>query len=140
MPKTPLIFALFLASVALLPVTHASDELKIKTVRKGDCDQVAANGNTVIVHYAGTLQDGSEFDSSYKRGEPFDFVLGQGSVIKGWEEGVKGMCKGEIRELVIPPHKAYGKHGSGAIPPQATLNFKVELLDLKDGEQYDRDL
>jgi FKBP-type peptidyl-prolyl cis-trans isomerase len=93
---------------------------------------VAEPGKTVVVHYRGTLTDGTEFDSSRKHGEPFRFPLGAGRVIRGWDEGVKGMKVGGKRKLVIPPDMAYGQEGApGAIPPNATLRFDVELLDVK---------
>jgi FKBP-type peptidyl-prolyl cis-trans isomerase len=88
-------------------------------------------GDTVSVHYVGTLQDGTEFDNSKKRGEPFEFKVGEGRVIKGWEEGLVGMKVGGQRILVIPPEKAYGAKGIGPIPGNATLVFSIELLEIK---------
>jgi FKBP-type peptidyl-prolyl cis-trans isomerase FkpA len=89
-------------------------------------------GETAIVHYTGKLTDGTKFDSSKDRNEPFSFRLGAGHVIKGWDEGVEGMKIGGIRKLVIPPQLGYGSRGAGsAIPPNATLIFEVELLDLR---------
>ena len=86
-------------------------------------------GQIVIVHYTGWLEDGTKFDSSLDRGQPFTFPLGTGSVIAGWDEGVATMNIGGKRQLKIPSDLAYGDAGSGSIPPGATLIFDVELLD-----------
>ncbi len=94
----------------------------------------AQNGNTVVVHYTGVLPDGTVFDSSVNRGEPFSFVLGTGLVIQGWERGILGMKVGEKRLLVIPPSLGYGTRAVGAIPSGATLIFEVEMLEIKTGE------
>ena len=92
----------------------------------------AVAGKGVSVHYTGTLTDGSKFDSSLDRGQPFDFTLGAGMVIKGWDEGVAGMRVGGKRKLTIPPEKAYGARGFGnIIPPGSTLVFEIELLALR---------
>jgi len=96
----------------------------------------AQPGNRCVMHYTGWLYEngvkGKKFDSSLDRGEPFEFGLGQGQVIKGWDEGVAGMKVGGKRTLIIPPNLGYGARGAGGvIPPNATLMFDVELLDVK---------
>ena len=91
----------------------------------------AKAGDTLSVHYTGTLEDGRKFDSSLDRGQPFSFQLGAGRVIRGWDEGLAGMKVGEKRRLTIPPALGYGSRGAGAaIPPNATLIFEVELLGI----------
>jgi FKBP-type peptidyl-prolyl cis-trans isomerase len=110
--------------------TLTASGLSITELEVGDGD-VASSGQTVVVNYRGTLESGKEFDSSYGRG-PFSFPLGAGRVIKGWDEGVAGMKVGGKRRLVIPPDLAYGSRGAGGvIPPNATLIFEVELLDIR---------
>ncbi len=92
----------------------------------------AVSGRGVSVHYTGTLTDGSKFDSSLDRGQTFDFTLGAGRVIKGWDQGVPGMKVGGKRKLVIPPELAYGDAGFGSIiPPGSTLVFEIELVAVR---------
>ena len=105
--------------------------LKYQDLKVGD-GAVAENGMTVSVHYTGWLTDGTKFDSSVDRGQPFSFHLGAGQVIRGWDEGVRGMRVGGKRKLTIPPDLGYGAAGTpgGPIPPNATLVFDVELKDV----------
>jgi len=106
--------------------------LKYRDIEIGTGDQAKA-GDVVATHYNGTFEDGTKFDSSYDRGQPFSFTLGAGQVIKGWDMGVLGMKIGEKRRLTIPPELAYGATGTpgGPIPPNATLTFEVELLKVE---------
>lgn len=102
----------------------------IEDVKVGE-GRVVQAGDSVSVHYIGTLQDGTEFDNSKKRGDPFDFKVGGGQVIKGWDEGLVGMKVGGQRILVIPSDMAYGDAGFGPIPGATTLVFAVELLSIE---------
>jgi FKBP-type peptidyl-prolyl cis-trans isomerase len=112
------------------PVTTSSG-LKYWDIKKGT-GATAVKGKTVKVHYTGWLTDGKEFDSSYDLGEPIEFGLGSGRVIKGWDEGIAGMKVGGRRQLRIPPELGYGSRGAGStIPPNATLIFDVELVSVK---------
>ena len=111
-------------------VTTASG-LQYVVLQQGN-GAVATAGHMVTVHYTGWLTNGTKFDSSVDRGQPFQFGLGQGQVIKGWDEGVAGMKVGEKRKLIIPPNLGYGPRGAGnVIPPDATLIFDVELLGVQ---------
>ncbi|HLK07281.1 MAG TPA: FKBP-type peptidyl-prolyl cis-trans isomerase [Candidatus Angelobacter sp.] len=112
------------------PTTTPSG-LEYWDIKKG-AGKLAEKGKKVSVHYTGWLTDGKEFDSSRDRGEPIDFNLGTGQVIKGWDEGIAGMKVGGKRQLKIPPALGYGARGFGStIPPNATLVFDVELIDVK---------
>ncbi len=122
------------ASSPATPVGQSAEtasQLKYETLEEGDGPE-AEPGQTVQVHYTGTLTDGTKFDSSRDRGKPFSFPLGRGQVIRGWDEGVAGMKVGERRKLTIPPELGYGANGSPPdIPPDATLIFDVELIEIE---------
>jgi FKBP-type peptidyl-prolyl cis-trans isomerase FkpA len=110
----------------------AAGGLVVDDVKPGE-GATATKGKTVSVHYTGRLTDGTKFDSSYDRGQPIDFPLGGGVVIKGWDQGIEGMKVGGKRKLTIPPDLAYGARGTpgGPIPPNATLVFDVELVGVR---------
>jgi FKBP-type peptidyl-prolyl cis-trans isomerase FkpA len=131
------------SSASYTPEQAARARTTIETVQTRDVKpgvgEPAEPGTRVVVHYTGWLYDsaaadrrGASFDSSRTAGRPFDFVLGSGQVIDGWERGVAGMKEGGVRELVIPSRLAYGAEGSGdVIPPDATLVFEIELVDVR---------
>ena len=105
-----------------------NNSLQIEDLEAGN-GTAAEKGKMVSVHYTGWLTDGRKFDSSKDRNDPFNFPLGAGHVIRGWDEGVQGMQEGGKRKLTIPPELGYGARGAGVvIPPNATLVFEVELL------------
>jgi FKBP-type peptidyl-prolyl cis-trans isomerase len=107
-------------------------ELEIKTTKEGTGERTIKNGDTISVHYTGKLTDGTKFDSSVDRGTPFEFTIGQGMVIAGWEQGFLGAKVGEKRTLTIPAELGYGAQGAGeVIPPNATLIFDVEVVAIK---------
>ena len=118
-------------TTAAQPAPDPNAKLEIKDLAVGKGAEAKA-GDTVRVHYVGTLTNGDEFDASKKHGDkPFEFELGKGRVIKGWDEGVAGMKEGGKRKLTIPPHLGYGARGAGAkIPPNSTLVFEVELVEV----------
>lgn len=112
-------------------MTTTPTGLRIQDVKVGDGAE-ASPGSTAVVHYTGWLTDGQKFDSSRDRGTPFDFRIGAGQVIPGWDQGVAGMKVGGQRKLVIPPDLGYGAAGAPpVIPPGATLVFDVELLEVR---------
>jgi peptidylprolyl isomerase len=140
-PNATLVFEVELTGVEAAPEVPAAPAevteytttpsgLQYAVIQAGD-GAIAESGDMVSVHYTGWLEDGTMFDSSLKRGEPFEFPLGQGQVIQGWDEGVAGMQVGEQRQLRIPGKLGYGATGQGDIPANATLIFDVELLDVK---------
>ena len=105
--------------------------LKYTDIVIGDGDS-PQKGQTVVVHYTGTLENGTKFDSSYDRNSPLEFRIGEGQMIPGFDEGIQTMKKGGKRKLILPPYLAYGSRGmANVIPPNATLIFEVELVDIK---------
>jgi len=131
------VFILFV-SWQISSQTNSSDYIKtksglqIKITHEGNGDY-PKDGDNVSVHYTGKLLDGTVFDSSVSRGQPFTFELGAGRVIKGWDEGIKYLKKGGKASLIIPSELAYGKRNMGSIPPNSVLIFDVELIDIKPG-------
>jgi len=135
------LFIAVVAAVAVSVVIAAEDAkdakkkgLQIGVKKRIDPDQCkikSKKGDSLQMHYTGKLEDGTEFDSSIPRGDPFTFTLGTGQVIKGWDQGLIGMCEGEKRKLVIPSDLGYGDRGSPPkIPGGATLIFEVELIKI----------
>ena len=117
-----------------LSETGTVSELQIVEILEGEGAEVAS-GDVALVHYTGVLADGTVFDSSVNRGEPFGFQVGVGQVIQGWDQGVVGMKVGGRRLLAIPPELGYGARAIGNIPPNSTLIFEVELLEVIPAEQ-----
>ncbi len=105
-------------------------ELQIEDIEIGS-GIAAADNDRLAVNYKGHLENGTEFDNSYKRGEPWEFNLGQGEVIRGWDKGLRGMKVGGKRRLVIPPEMGYGGEDKGLIPPNSTLIFEIELVEIQ---------
>ena len=135
--------ACLLLAVLFCLSSFAAGEKKVTKLQIGvkkrvaDCDRRSKAGDRLSMHYVGTLHaDGSEFDSSRGRGDPFVFTLGTGQVIKGWDQGLLNMCEGEKRKLVIPSDLAYGSRGAPPkIPADATLVFEVELLAINPKDE-----
>ncbi|GAA96899.1 uncharacterized protein L969DRAFT_96791 [Mixia osmundae IAM 14324] len=120
----------------LAMLVDAEPGLQIGIKKRAECTRRSQKGDKLSMHYVGKLEDGTQFDSSRDRDQPFDFTLGAGMVIKGWDQGLLGMCPGELRRLRIPPSLGYGDSGAGGvIPGGATLQFDVELLKLNQDEQ-----
>jgi len=119
--------------LSITPTTIPTmDQLKIEDLVVGTGTEVKS-GDNIVIHYLGTLLDGTKFDSSYDRGQPFETQIGVGQVIQGWDQGVVGMKVGGKRKLTIPPEMGYGARGAGnVIPPNATLIFEVELVNIKN--------
>lgn len=122
-----------LSLLAVIGSTIAAQKLQIGIKKRVEnCEIKAQKGDLVHIHYTGTLENGKVFDSSLEREQPLTFTLGTGQVIKGWDQGLLGMCQGEKRRLVIPSDLAYGKNGAGdTIPPDATLIFETELIKIE---------
>ncbi|OAL56517.1 hypothetical protein IQ07DRAFT_581837 [Pyrenochaeta sp. DS3sAY3a] len=126
--KITILFALATAAVAdIINNEHLKTEILVSVA----CSRKTRAGDSIDVHYRGTLTDGSEFDASYNRGQPLSFTVGQGQVIKGWDQGLLDMCPGEKRKLTIQPEWAYGSRGAGPIPANSVLIFESELVSIK---------
>jgi peptidylprolyl isomerase len=110
-------------------VNVMNDELQVIDLEVGD-GKAAVKGALITTQYRGWLEDGTEFDSSYSRGKPFQCVIGTGRVIKGWDQGIMGMQVGGKRKLLVPAHLAYGERTMGAITPNSNLIFEIELLEV----------
>ncbi|KAF2681177.1 hypothetical protein K458DRAFT_391974 [Lentithecium fluviatile CBS 122367] len=121
---------LALATAAVADIIN-NEHLKTEVLTPAECSRKTKAGDKINVHYRGTLEsDGSEFDASYNRGQPLSFTVGQGQVIKGWDQGLLDMCPGEKRKLTIQPEWAYGSRAMGPIPANAVLVFESELVSI----------
>ncbi|KAM0126197.1 hypothetical protein ACHAO1_010194 [Botrytis cinerea] len=125
-----------LSTISLLALTSSvfAAEVKIEVTKAVECERKTQVGDKIHVHYRGNLEEdgkvGKEFDASYKRGSPLSFVVGKGSVIKGWDDNLLDMCIGEKRVLTIPPEFGYGDRAMGPIPAKSTLIFETELMGI----------
>ncbi|KAL8727358.1 MAG: hypothetical protein Q9166_006127 [cf. Caloplaca sp. 2 TL-2023] len=125
----------------LLPLVSLATAAEVTTeyTLTNTCTRKTQRGDSVEVHYRGTLaSDGSEFDASYKRGQPLAFTVGKGMVIKGWDEGLLDMCIGDKRKLTIPPEFGYGQRAMGSIPAGSTLIFETELMGIEGVEKEEQ--
>ncbi|XYA00553.1 Peptidyl-prolyl cis-trans isomerase fpr2 [Meyerozyma guilliermondii] len=129
----PVFKALSLLILAQFAVAGGLQIGVLKSIPESECTVKSKAGDLISVHYEGTLEDGTVFDSSFKRNSPITFQLGTGRVIKGWDQGLLDMCIGEKRKLTIPSELAYGDSGIGPIPPKATLVFVTELVSIDGG-------
>jgi len=125
------------APTALIHTSSTPDNLTIEHTKELACNRRTQSGDKVLMHYRGTLQSGSEFDSSYSRNAPFSFRLGNGEVIQGWDEGLLDMCVGEQRKLIIPPSLGYGNRPVGPIPAESVLVFETELVGVYGVDKED---
>jgi FKBP-type peptidyl-prolyl cis-trans isomerase len=128
-----LVLAVF-ATIALVAAAPKKlEKLQIGVIQQGNCERRAKSGDTIRVHYTGRLlSTGAKFDSSLDRNDPFEFRLGQRSVIQGWDQGLIGSCTGQKLRLKIPSAMAYGERGAGAnIPPNSDLVFDIEVIEIK---------
>ncbi|XP_037045966.1 peptidyl-prolyl cis-trans isomerase FKBP2 isoform X4 [Bradysia coprophila] len=125
-----MIKSIIVASCLVAIVSCTGLKVDVESVPEG-CTNKSKNGDMLTMHYTGTLTDGTKFDSSLDRDQPFTFQIGSGQVIKGWDQGLLDMCVGEKRKLTIPPELGYGDRGAGnVIPAGATLIFEVELINI----------
>lgn len=135
----------FATILAVIATALALEDLEIEVTKKipaAACRRKTTSGDMVSVHYRGTLEDGTEFDASYNRGQPISFPLGGGRVIQGWDQGLLDMCVGEKRTLTIPPELGYGSRGVGPIPANSVLIFETELVAIGgyDPEEFAEEL
>ncbi|KAJ1504422.1 FK506-binding protein 2A [Coelomomyces lativittatus] len=137
----PVCFILTLIALFTPSVLTEEEKLQIGVKLRNECKSKSKNGDRIYVHYTGTLTDGTEFDSSLKRKLPFDFVLGQGKVIRGWDQGLINRCPGDKIKLKIPPNLGYGQRGSPpTIPANAHLIFDIQVVSVKSGQDAGSDL
>ncbi|KAB8290395.1 hypothetical protein EYC80_010828 [Monilinia laxa] len=126
-----------LSTISLLALASSviAAEVKIDVIKAVECERKSQKGDKIHVHYRGNLEEngkvGKEFDASYNRGQPLSFVVGRGSVIKGWDDNLIDMCIGEKRVLTIPPEFGYGDRAMGPIPAKSTLIFETELMGIE---------